>query len=242
MRPVLTARVTLIEAFRQFLYCEDNEDTPWINEPNVINTVRGIESSNVKADFGTSGHNIIENALMYKTDTGYKVKDFVFTDAQAWPLIKYRNKYPLMVREVCVSKVYRLRSCDLIITGHIDGLNGTHVHDNKFKFSSFDALDFIESYQWRMYLDMIGLDTFVYDFFNVTGFSEMADCPKAKISDCESMVVKRYPEMQQEIYSMLEEFMDWITFKGLEQYLAIDKNKAKKILAGDPSLRNLIAI
>lgn len=237
MKPVYTIRVTAVEAFRQFLYGQTEDNEAWVNEPNVINTVKGIESTNVKADYGTAGHSIIENPFIYKTDAGYKVDKFIFTDTQVSPLMQFRAEHPLMTREIPLAKLYSTPSFDLIVTGTCDHLEGNWVRDTKFKFSSFDVADFMDSIQWRLYLDMLGLNHFVYDFFKVTGFDSLADCQKSKIGKCESMPVNSYPDMQKDIGSILTDFAEWITFKGLEEYLVINKQKARKIIAGDYRLK-----
>lgn len=266
MKPVYTIRVTAIEAFRQFLYCGDNEDTPWINEPNVINTVMGIESTNIKADYGTAGHSIIEDPKKYRVniqvDTNefntiasakdiipdlepiyvYKVNDFVFTNTQVSPLMDFRAAHPLMTREIPLAKFYTTPFFDIIVTGTCDHLEGNVVRDTKFKFGNFDVADFMDSVQWKLYLDMLGVKQFVYDFFKVTGFDSMADMAKSRIGKCESMPLQSYSGMQDDIQTVLYDFAEWITFKGLQEHLVIDKKKANRILAGNQSLRKYIVL
>lgn len=242
MKPVYTARVTMIESFREFLYSGDDEDKPWINEANLIATLQGVESYNVKAAFGTSGHSIIEDAPAYKTNTGYKVKDFVFSDTQVAPLLKFRSEHPLMSRELPLAKLYVTPWFDLIITGTCDHLEGIMMRDTKFKFSTIDMADYMDSCQYKFYLDMADMKYFNYDFFKVTNFETMADMPKAKISECESLPLQAYAGMQDDLQGLLYEFGEYITFKGLEEHLAITQKKAQKIISGNPALRKLITI
>lgn len=242
MRPVLSARVTAIESFRQYIEADEYDDKPWINETNVINTIKGLEFSNVKADYGSAGHAIIEDAQRYRTDTGYQWKGFTFTDSQVRPLLKHAGEHPLWVREVPLAKLYHTPNFDLILTGTTDCIEGTQLRDTKFKFSSFEVSDFLTSAQWRFYLDMVGLDVFYYDFFSVKNFETIEDCPKAVISECESMMVKRYENMSQDIQSVLNEFCDFVTFKKLEQYLKITPEKYKKIIMGDAKLKNFVSL
>lgn len=251
-RPVLSARVTAIESFRQYIEADDYDDKPWINEANVINTVKGLEFSNVKADYGTLGHAIIEgkadryDEMVFKLDQwqpvrGYgEFKGLHITDHQAMPLLKHAGEHPLWCREVPLAKLYHTPNFDLILTGTTDCIEGTQLRDTKFKFSSFEVSDFMLSFQWRAYLDMVGLNTFIYDFFKVSGFDGIEDCDKAVISEVESMTMFRYPEMQQDIQSTINEFSSFVTFKGLTQYLAIDAGKARKIVAGNSGLKEYI--
>lgn len=262
-KPVYTVRCTVIESFREWINCEDAEDKFWITEENVIGNIKGIERYNVKAAYGSAGHALIERADKYKISTeqefftvasgsdvmpiydpgyAYVVDGFTFTEEQAKPIIKHRNEHPLWVREVALSKLYSTPNFDLIITGTTDAVEGITLRDTKFKFSQFDVADFIDSFQWRCYLDMIGLDIFYYDFFKVSGFNTIEDCPKAQIHECESMMVKRYTGMEQDIATVINEFADWITFKNLHEYLVITQAKKKRIINGDYRLAKLITI
>lgn len=239
-KPVYTVRCTTLESFREWINATEDDDKPWVNEANVIGNIKGIESFSVKASYGTSGHSVIEEAPRYKTDIGYQVKEFTFTDVQAEPMLKFRREHPLMVREVKLAKAYDTPSFTLIITGTCDHLEGLHVRDTKYKFSNFDVADFIDSFQWKCYLDMIGLDIFWYDFFKVTGFNGMEDMGKSVIHDCDSMMVKRYTGMERDIQAVVNEFSEFVEFKNLLPYLAITDAKRKRIAAGDSRLLKLI--
>lgn len=243
-KPILTVRTTTIESFREWINADeqDTEDKFWICEDNVIGNIKSIERSNVKADFGTAGHSIIENPCRYKTDTGYTVDVFDFSDKQAEPMLKFRTEHPLMTRELALSKLYSTPNFDLIITGTCDHLEGIQLRDTKFKFSNFDMSDFMYSAQWKIYLDMIGLDIFHYDFFRVDGFKTMEDMPNAKIHNCESMMLKRYNGMEQDIMTIINEFLDFVIFKDLTQYLTVTPAKYKRIVKGDYRLAKLITI
>lgn len=242
MKPIYTVRTTVIESFREWINCDeqDAEDKFWITEENVIGGIKGIERSNIKADYGTAGHSIIENPNRYKTETGYQVKDFVFTDVQAAPMLKFRQEHPLMTREIALSKLYSTPNFDIIVTGTCDHMEGNIMRDTKYKFSNFDVADFLDSFQWRNYLNSADMDIFYYDFFRVHGFETMADIAKAKISECDSMMVKRYPGMEQDIQAIINEFAAFVEHKNLLPYLTIDEKKRKRIAAGDSRLLKLI--
>jgi len=243
-KQILTVRTTTIESFREWINADeqDTEDKFWVCEENVIGNIKSIERSNIKADFGTAGHSIIEEAPRYKTDTGYVVNSFNFSDTQVQPMLKFRKNHPLMTRELALSKLYSTPSFDLIITGTCDHLEGAHTRDTKFKFSNFDMSDFMDSIQWKIYLDMIGLDIFHYDFFKVDGFQTMEDMPKAKIQEVESLMLRRYNGMEQDIMTTINEFIDFVEFKDLTQYLTVTPAKYKRIVKGDPRLAKLITI
>lgn len=239
-RAIYTVRVTALENFRMFLWGQNEDNEAWINEPNTIATIQGIESYNVKAKYGTAGHCIIENAEKYRTNTGYQVDKFTFTDTQAAPMIKFRRAHPLMSREIPLAKLYSTPRFDLIVTGTCDHLEGVQVRDTKFKFSSFDVAEYMDSCQYKFYLHMLGLKLFYYDFFRVASFNDIQDCDKARISECESMPLTAYYGMQDDLQTILNEFADWIVFKGLQEYLIITPEKQARILRGDSRLKGLI--
>ena len=242
MRKVLTIRTTTIESFRQLIEADDYDDKPWINEDNVINNIKGVEFSNVKADYGTFGHKVIEDSSKYATQTGYQWKNFTFTDQQARPLLKHASEHPLWVREVPLAKLYHTPQFDLIITGTTDCIEGMQLRDTKFKFSTFEVSDFLDSFQWRAYLDMVGLDTFIYDFFRVYGFESIEDCGKARIDECESMPVYRYDGMQSDLQDTINSFADFVTVKGLTGYMGLNEAKIRRIVSGNSSLRQYCTI
>jgi hypothetical protein len=261
-KPVLTCRTTTIESFREWINSGDDDDKPWVTEDGVISNIKGIETQNIKASFGSCGHCMIENPDKYRVDIDpqpfttiasakdlmpydgpeyyYQVKDFSFSIDQAKPMIKFRQEHPLMIREVALSKLYSTPSFDLIVTGTCDHLEGNIMRDTKFKFSSFDVQDFVDSFQWRNYLNSAEMDIFWYDFFRVKNFSVMSDMAKARISECESMMVKRYSGMEADINAIIVEFMEFVIFKGLTEHLVITDAKRKRIAAGDSKLLKLI--
>lgn len=244
----LSFRVTVLESFRQYMY-ESNEDKPWLTEENLIDTIKGIERPNVKADFGTFGHEIIEDPEKhirngYNTQgfpsTWFANLDFKLSSEQVQPLLNFRSEHPLMTREVPLAKMYHINGYDIILTGTCDHLEANVMRDTKFKFSTFNVQDFIDSIQYKAYLHMLGMKYFVYDFFNVRGFETIADCYKARISEVESMPLVWNDSFENDLYTLMGEFMHYVLHKGLIEYLKIDKQKAKKIAAGGINLKTLM--
>jgi len=231
MKPLLTARVTVLEAFRGWM-CANEEDEPWRTEENFLQSLKGILIPNAKMNFGSAGHLIIEKPHANKTDTGYLIDGHALTLEQVKPLLQYVSEHPLMKREIPIAKRYSTRFFDLIVTGTVDCLEGCQLRDNKFIFSSKDMSDYLDSLQWRFYLDMLNLNVFFYDFHRVHGFEKLEDCAKARIAETESMMVCAYEGMQGDIQGWLESFAEYVTAKQLTNYLIIDTEKALKIRRG----------
>jgi len=236
MKPVYTIRTTSVEAYRYWAHEQSESNESWNTEDKLIETIKGIYLANVKANFGEFGHLIIEKpkenrAYLSNGEYGFKWKGFELTQAQAVPLIHHAADHPLWSREIPLAKVYELPNCKLILTGTCDAIEGIECRDTKLKFSSFDVSDFLVSFQWRAYLDMLGLKTFHYDFFRVFNFQVKQDCLKARIEPCESMTCYWYEEMNRDVVSMLTEFVEYCQYRQLTDYLKIDAAKQKRIRA-----------
>jgi hypothetical protein len=245
MKPLLTCRATMIEAYRFFQYCNSERTESYNTEDKLIATLQGVYKANDKANFGTAGHLIIEKPrenrkVLSCGRWGYHIGPFELITEQVMPVLDYYQAHPQMVREIEVAKLYELPTCDLIVTGHVDGLEGNMIHDNKFKFSNFDVGEYADSYQHRLYLDMLGMRLFSYDFFRVHNFDTVKDTPNAIINPVESMLVTAYEGMEQDIYSLLCEFVEYVQFRQLQPFLAITQPKYKKIMAGNPVLKSII--
>lgn len=239
-RDILTCRVTTLESFRFWLHGQNEENEMYNTEERVIENVIGVSVSSPKMSFGSCGHLIIEKPHANRTPTGYQIGKFSFTDTQVAPLVRYAQEHPYMTREVPASKLYILPDFDLIVTGTVDALEGINIRDNKFKFSSFDMQEYIDSAQHRFYMDMLGMKCFYYDFFRVKSFEYPQDCVKAIIEDVESLFIPWNDGMSEEINSLLTDFSDWVQTKGLTKYLVIAPEKMAKIVKGNIELKKLI--
>lgn len=69
------------------------------------------------------------------------------------------------VRELKAEVVYETPSGLVTLVGKVDGIDGK-IHDQKAT-ESFDAERYLDSLQWRAYLDMFKAKEFVYDIFKV---------------------------------------------------------------------------
>lgn len=238
-RPLYTCRVTALETFRLFLHGQTERNEGFNTEANLIDTVKGIHRAGDKADFGTLGHAIIENRKdnrKWMADIGrwgYDLNGYKITTDQAMPILDYIQQYPRMVREITLSKLYKARYFDLIVTGHADGLNGIVCHDNKFKFSPYEVSDYIDSMQWKLYLDMLKMKHFQYDMFRVHGFEVKANSLKARIDPCESFLLHAYEGMERDIQVLIEEFSEWAIYRKLESFLEINEDKYNTIMASE---------
>lgn len=233
MKPVYTISVSKVEAFHKWVARQTEDNEAFNNEESFLATLMGKFVQIDHAKYGECFHAIVEGTATHEiyrpnepdpdgTWGGWKYKEVIIPDSQGRHAVDYRNAHPYMTKELPVSKLYHLRDCDLIITGRIDGLEGNVLRDTKTKYSNPDIMeDYIQSIQWKFYLDIMAMDTLMFDIFQVSGFKSIADCLTAKIKPWEPLPVKRYPTMTQDITEAMEDLMEYLRFKNLLEYVVI---------------------
>lgn len=229
IRPTYTISVSKIELFNKFLHRQTEDNEMYNNEANFLATLRGEFKQLPSARYGDCFHAIIEGKAQYSFDyldekeiRGWKFGEVLIPEAQAKHAIGYRQAHDLSTDEIPLSKLYRTNDFDIIVTGRVDKLEGNWIRDAKTKYSSPDMQeDYIDSLQWRFYLDMLGLDVFFFDIFQISGFKEVKDCLTAKIKPLEPLMCKRYPTMKQDVEYALQELANYLQFKGLLGYAEI---------------------
>lgn len=207
--------VTTLEKFRRFITGASAYDT----EEALIETIKGIFIGNNKTAIGGAFHKIIEGDYLFNWESKLTVADNIaFTSPQAQPALTYRCDHPGMIHEVPTTKWYVTAKGMVMISGRIDGVEGMHVHDAKTKFRSVDLMEYHDSYQWRYYLDMTGLNRFFYDLFEVKGFEQFSGgnpltLPDVQFIPHEPYQCLRYPGMEEDCLTLLNEFMDYIEMR-----------------------------
>ncbi|HRS66744.1 MAG TPA: hypothetical protein P5519_12755 [Spirochaetia bacterium] len=216
--------VTTLEKFRRFIDGVSSDDT----EESLIESLKGLFKGNDKTDFGGAYHKIIEGEFENYAGNIFvtydKTKQFVFNYAQAAPALSYRRNHPLMVHEVDVRKIFETTYGSIQVTGRLDGLEGATVRDLKTRFKQMNDADYADSFQWKFYLEMLGLDTFFYDVFEIKGFDALPEkrpfiMPEVSIIAHEPIKCERYKTMSEDVQSILNHFMDYIDNRQLSNLL-----------------------
>ncbi|MGN6435981.1 MAG: hypothetical protein ACTHMM_05580 [Agriterribacter sp.] len=214
--------VTTLEKFRRCLQAVSTFDT----ESALIESIKGLFIGNSKTRFGGAYHKIIEegdkNLTKHNGQLGFLIEDHFFSWEQAKPAVDYRNDHSLMVHEMDLRKTYSTQYGDIQLTGRIDGIEGRIVRDAKTKFQSVSVSEYMDSLQWRVYLDILELDTFYYDVFEVRRFKETVGSPLVYDVDVipyGAIKCERYENMEEQIVTTLNQFMQYIDEKNLSQYL-----------------------
>lgn len=216
--------VTSLEKFRRFMTEASSFDT----EEALIETIKGEFKGNDKTRIGGAFHKIIEENIKTPTwvndQPGYLVDDIFFSLEQGDVALIYRNDHPLMVNEVSINKIYKTSYGEIMITGRIDSIEGVELRDAKTKFRSPDFQEYLDSCQWKYYLDVLSLDVLWYDIFEIRGFKALGEVtpyllPDIKIVPHEPLKCTRYLNLHADCQHLLQEFMDYIDARGFHNLL-----------------------
>ncbi len=205
--------VTTLEKFRRYMA----STSPFDTEESLMETIRGLFKGNDKTEFGTAYHSAVEGKFQPVPDGSqilYQVNDFMFSLDQIAPALRYREEHPLVVQEMTISKIYQTNYFPIQVSGRIDGIEGCQIRDVKTKFRYPKTDEYVDSYQWRFYLDMMELDTFYYDIFEVEGFDQL---PMTKpyfidvdVTAHPEIPCLRYSNLHRDVMSLLNLFLDYV--------------------------------
>jgi len=201
-----TVRVTNLEKYRRF---RDNETETYDDEQSVIDSLSGQFTGNDLTQIGSAFHLIIELKKDVKPQQGVK-----FSQTQILQAIVHSENISPFVAEVPQRKLYNTCLGKIWVTGTTDVLQGTVLRDTKTKFTPPLMADYYRSYQWRLYLDLFGLDRFIYDVFEFSGH-DGTDVSQFELKQHDPFECLRYEKMQQDIQILLNDFMSWIDLRNL---------------------------
>lgn len=238
-KPVV--RVTTIEAFRK--YIEQSEyDNYEIAEQSVIDNITQEFTGNEYTRIGTAFHSIVETGKPQCTIAAAGERKFLYygkeqtepvpvgrtfdieghavtlDTKQCKVALDYRNEHPDAFHEVRTFKDYG----DVIVTGCADMIDGTEIRDIKTKYSRINDTDYINSCQWRFYLDLFGADTFHFDLFAFEGYNlekHGYDVRGLELTRYQPAITcHRYGKMDEDIDNLLRSFWEWAEYRKLTQY------------------------
>ena len=175
-----TFRVSEVESFRQW---RDDEEA---DLELLLNRMRGLGGESEAMRAGTAFHAALEMA-----PTGIEVETLeanghVFTFAGDFEIGLPK------IREVRASKVYMVDGEPISISGQLDAIEGKRVEDHKTT-GRFDPDRYLTGYQWRLYLDIFGADTFRWNVFEIKQDSE--DPMHWEVTATHRLEQCRYPAM-----------------------------------------------
>lgn len=223
-QPKPTIRVTMIEAFRRYL-ANGDYDRYEITEQSVIDSVTGKFEGNTLTRIGTAFHHIAELGEDYGApiEDGWQFDieghEVLLSDAQRQVALDYSREHPFAFHEIRWRKDYGRA----IVTGCADMIDGLEIRDIKTKYSAPSDKDYIDSCQWRYYLDIFGANVFHFDLFVFQGYDKEKHGydvrPLELTRHTPPIACYRYPQMESDNIRLLNEFMDWAEARDLTKYL-----------------------
>ena len=170
--------VSLLESYRKY---EADE----ISEANFLESLLGTKVWSPQMQVGGAIHSIVEHgvnkylnpATNTVTVTQHGVDGaIVFQLEDLAPIIEFRNKRPHMVHEVPVKLQFEAYPVYLnpnipsgpyafTINGRADIMDGTIIEDVKTTAREPEAIGYIDSCQWKCYLQATGCKVFRYQVF-----------------------------------------------------------------------------
>lgn len=184
-------RVTQLDAFRIWQTTEDL-DMDWLL-PRIL----GTQPETIEMAAGTALHQALET-LSFCNDYATNEVDTVSSGDYRFDFNCQAEIVVPTIKESEFAKQYG----DIMVTGHVDGLIGNMVIDYKTT-KQFDWDRYMESYQWRFYLDMSGCNQFLYQIFVIKPFG-----PEKCFSIVDSHKIKqfRYPELHQDCEQLVRDY------------------------------------
>lgn len=217
-------RVTQLEKFRRFRDDVSSYDT----EDSVIETLSGVFKGNEYTQIGTAFHKIIEDGeALYIGNDEFKLQSdvTVFMNKQQVDIaLSYRNSLTDAFHEIRLDKNYHTPFFDANVTGCSDIIIGNIIHDIKTKYSTPQQQEYIDSCQWRFYLEIFELDQFVFDIFQLKGYDKekhSLDVRQLTMIQHEPIPCLRYSEMENDNQKLLNDFCEWIEFRKLHHLLKL---------------------
>jgi hypothetical protein len=207
---MIQVRVTLLESFRRF---RDEVTETYDTEQSVIDSLSGAFKGNNKTEIGSAFHLIIEK---FNTNFCF-INGVLFSNDHVQKAINHAENISPFIAEVRQSKTFYTKFGEISITGCTDVLQGNQLRDTKTKFSSPSYLEYFNSFQWRIYLSIFGLDKFYYDIFEFVGYNDGLgkDVSALELKQHEPYECARYENMETDINILINDFLEWIEFRNL---------------------------
>lgn len=232
-------RVTQLESFRRFI----SGEYEYVTEQDVIDGITKEFTGNEYTRIGTAFHSIVETGCPVCEKVAPGERSFLYYgNVQTEPVpcgrkfdiegfgvvldvnqckvaLDYRNEYIDAFHEIRLYKDFG----DAIITGCADIIDGIEIRDIKTKYSYPSDMDYINSCQWRFYLELFNANIFHFDLFVFDGYKkdkhgyDVRGLPLERYSP--PITCYRYEGMERDNKNLLHSFLEWAEYRDLTKYL-----------------------
>lgn len=196
----LRVSTTEIDLLRRF-YDEEDADLA-----DLVRQLRRLMPSTEAMEAGSALHKALETAEP-GDHKGFEQDGFIFSFETDVAI-----QLPA-IREMKATATYEIEDATVTLVGKVDAIHGRKVFDHKFT-ARFDADRYLDSYQWRIYLDLFGADTFQWNIFVA-----IESAPRNYlIRDFHNLTMHRYPGMRADVERALADFVRFARFHLPERF------------------------
>jgi hypothetical protein len=162
-----------------------------------VNDLLKLTPPSIKMTVGTTMHKVMELSKYTELPQSFVMDDWVVVVN-----INESIEVPV-IREVPIK--HNIAGIDL--NGKIDAIDGYKVHDFKFT-SKVDINKYIKSWQWKVYLEMVNYNKFIYDLFTINIDEENNTI---NINAYDKLELYRYPSLTEDVKQIIENFKDTLS-------------------------------
>jgi hypothetical protein len=220
--------VTSLEAFRRYI----SNASPFDTEERLLEVLSGAFTGNEYTRIGTAFHSLVENGIPAISESNDAQDAMIYGDTynvwmdanQVQIALNYRKTIQGAIHEVPIGMDFPDGRFPIHVSGRIDLLHGNDIRDIKTKYSHGEAGDYIDSAQWRLYLQMTGADRFYFDVFEFSGYDKTKhglDVRGLKLTRTDPIECLRYGAMEQDNRQLVDEFREYVHTKNLYHLLKI---------------------
>lgn len=196
---------TTIDQFR--LYSQPEND--WLTEDALIAAIKGEFRSTPQIELGIAFERILQDPDRYLIPGGYRCGDFTFELRAIEPALELIDRRGVF--QVKTTKRYGA----IDVVNKCDHITGAIIDEFKTTTSTFDAEKYLASCQWRFAIDAFGAELVRYHVFCLDDHGNGV----VELRDVHSFNVFPYPELHQDCRTLVHQFAEYVTAKGLDGIL-----------------------
>jgi hypothetical protein len=200
MKPTIRVSVSDLDAYRSYLLDEER------GLPELLARLRREDEKTLGMVAGSALHKALELAAEGET-LHLEADGFVFTFAGDFEIPLSR------AREIPISADYPTPHGIVHVRGRVDEINGLEVVDHKTT-GRIDLERLMDSYQWRLYLDIIGAATFRWNILEMKrlGCADPSDEREFyEVTNIQTLRQVRYPGIHEDTTRLCESFAAFAT-------------------------------
>lgn len=185
-----------------------------------------------KMAFGTACHKVLENPEIAKEieDGFYLVPNdkrerqffgewTTLNNSEFKTLMKWHDEHLGSIYEKRFRTTYDVGNYEVVMSMIIDNMQAATIRDFKIVQSQVKTDDFMKSYQWRCYMDAMGLPEFEYHIWQRRGRSgqkELIKFPEIKLY--------YYSKLHEDVVDMISRYIEFLESQNLIHLFLYEDN------------------